>query len=582
MFLDFLLSQHVITDLQYNRVMAELDHEYHGDMTAALVSLGLSEDSITEIKANFYHLPYLKIEAAKNFSDMARYVSEDAARQYKFVPLSFADGVLSAGVTEPENMEAMNALQFISVKLGVPFKIFLISPSDFTRVLDGYKVAAPNQGDKEVNELNSELELVNKADVPLNAPSSAKNFLKTDGQIQHEDKIVEDAPIIKIVAVIIEHAVEGGASDIHIENNGKNVNVRYRVDGVLHTTLVLPLTSFDGIVARIKILAKLRLDEKRKPQDGSFSTDVKGKRIEFRTSTFPSYYGEKVVLRILDSEHGVKGIDDIELSEDDLNMIKEGLKRPYGLILISGPTGSGKSTTLYSMLGAVDREGSNVVSLEDPVEYQIPGVTQSQVMPEIGYTFASGLRSILRQDPNIIMVGEIRDKETAELAIQAALTGHLVLSTIHTNSAIGIIPRLVDMGIDPYLIAPTLALAIAQRLVHRDHESARHEVPMDEATKEFIDKEFIDYPPELKAKLGIGNTMYEVRPSSEAPSGTKGRIAVVEMFSVDRDLQQIILKTPTEPEIYKAVRARGMLTMKEDALLKALQGKVPMQEVFGL
>ncbi len=584
MFLDFLLSQHIITEFQYNRVMAELDHEYHGDMTAALVAIGLTEDAVTQAKATFYRLPYIKLDPNKVFAEAVKYIPEEAAKQYKFIPIAFSDGVLSIGVTEPENMEAMNALQFISVKLGVPFKIFLISPSDLAKVMEGYKAATTqNEGDKEVNELNSELELANKPDAPIIGTAGAKNFLKTDGPVKQEEKIVEDAPIIKIVAIIIDHAVEGGASDIHIENNGKAVNVRYRVDGTLHTTLVLPLSSFDGIIARIKILAKLRLDEKRKPQDGSFSTTVDGRKIEFRTSTFPAYYGEKVVLRILDSEHGVKGLDDIDMAPEDLAMIKESLRRPYGLILISGPTGSGKSTTLYSMLGQVDREGSNVVSLEDPVEYQIPGVTQSQVMPEIGYTFASGLRSILRQDPNIIMVGEIRDKETAELAIQAALTGHMVLSTIHTNSAIGIIPRLVDMGIDPYLIAPTLVLAIAQRLVHGVHESSRHQVPMDEATKEFIAKEFADYPADKFAELKLPtDTMYEVRPSSEAPSGLKGREAVFEMFTVDRELQQIILKSPTEPEIYKAVRARGMLTMKEDALRKALEGKVPMQEVFGL
>jgi type IV pilus assembly protein PilB len=384
------------------------------------------------------------------------------------------------------------------------------------------------------------------------------------------------------VAVIIEHAVEGAASDIHIENDGKAVKIRYRVDGTLHTTLVLPLTSFDAIIARIKILSKLRLDEKRKPQDGSFATVIDGRKIEFRVSTFPAYYGEKVVMRILDSDHGVKTLDDLDLTPANLKMVQEALTKPYGMILISGPTGSGKSTTLYAMLGAVDKEGSNVVSLEDPVEYQIAGVTQSQVMPEIGYTFASGLRSILRQDPNIIMVGEIRDKETAQLAIQAALTGHLVLSTIHTNNAIGIIPRLVDMGVDPYLIAPTLILAMAQRLVRRVHPSALHEVPMDDITRELIKKEFADLTPDEVARLAIPDKMFEVRPSSEAPSGTRGRIAVTEVFVVDREIEQVILKNPTDPELYKVTRAKGMLTIREDALLKALKGQVTMQEVFGL
>jgi len=577
MFLDFLLSQKIITEFQYNRVMAEVDREYKGDITAALIGAGLSEDLITQQKATFYRLPYVKINEHEILIEALKYIPEDAANQYRFVPINFSDGVLSVGVTEPENMEAMNALQFISVKLGVPFKVFLISPSDFKMVLQSYK-GLTQEADKEMDELNGELELANKKDDVLKNTGVKKGLLEN----KQEEKIIEDAPIIKIVAVIIEHAVEGGASDIHIENNGTAVNVRYRVDGTLHTTLVLPLTSFDAIIARIKILAKLRLDEKRKPQDGSFATVIEGRKIEFRVSTFPAYFGEKVVMRILDSEHGVKSLEDLNLTPENLKMIRQGLAKPYGLILISGPTGSGKSTTLYSMLGAVDKEGSNVVSLEDPVEYQIAGVTQSQVLPEIGYTFASGLRSILRQDPNIIMVGEIRDKETAELAIQAALTGHIVLSTIHTNSAIGIIPRLVDMGIDPYLIAPTLVLAIAQRLVRGVHPSARHEVPMDDVTKEFIKKEFADFSPEEIAKLHIPDKMFEIRPSSESPTGLSGRVAVFEMFAVDRDIQEVILKNPTEPELYKITRAKGMLTMREDALLKALRGESSMQEVFGL
>ncbi|HEY0980278.1 MAG TPA: GspE/PulE family protein [Candidatus Paceibacterota bacterium] len=573
MFLDYLLSQGIITELQYNRVLAEVDTTYEGNFTKAIIAVGISEDALTAAKAAFYKLPYQKITATNITFDTIKYIPEDAARHYKFVPIAFAEGVLSVGVTEPENIESMNALQFMSAKLGIPFKVFLISYTDFIAVAENYKSLSEEVG-AAVGELSTELELANK--------ELAKDEPEVDSKgKKQEAAIVEDAPIIKIVAVIINHAVEGSASDIHIENTGAAVRVRYRVDGVLHTTLVLPLTSFDGIVARIKILSKLRLDEKRKPQDGSFATMIEGRKIEFRVSTFPAYYGEKVVMRILDSERGVKNLEDLDLTPRNLQMIKTALERPYGMILISGPTGSGKSTTLYSMLGNVDREGSNVISLEDPVEYQIPNVTQSQVMPEIGYTFAAGLRSILRQDPDIIMVGEIRDKETAQLAIQAALTGHLVFSTIHTNSAIGIIPRLVDMGVDPYLIAPTLLLAIAQRLVRRVHPSARKQVPMDDITREFIKKEFADLDPKYLTELALPETMYSVTPTSEAPNGTRGRIAIFEMFPIDREIQQIILKSPTEPELYKATRAQGMLTLKEDALLKALQGEIMIQEVYG-
>jgi type IV pilus assembly protein PilB len=572
MFLDFLLSQNIITESQYNQVLAELNTRYEGDQTKALLGVGVSEDALTQAMASFYKLPYQKVNAQSIGNETLKFIGEEAARHYNFVPIGFADGVLSIGVTEPENIEGMNALQFISAKLGVPFKVFLISHSDYLSVLEGYK-AFSQEVDQAIGELDTELQQANK---------EIAETKKTGTDQKKDDKIVEDAPIIKIVAVIIDHAVSGGASDIHIENTGETVKVRYRVDGTLHTTLVLPINSFDGIVARIKILAKLRLDEKRRPQDGSFATVLEGRKIEFRVSTFPAYFGEKIVMRILDSERGVKTLEDLDLRGEHLEMVKAALKRPYGMILISGPTGSGKSTTLYSMLSSVDREGSNVVSLEDPVEYQIPGVTQSQVMPEIGYTFATGLRSILRQDPNIIMVGEIRDKETAQLAIQAALTGHLVFSTIHTNNSIGIVPRLIDMGVDPYLIAPTLVLAMAQRLVRRVHPSARTKIGMDESTKEYIEKQFSDLPADIRAKLTIGDSMYEVKGSSEAPNGTRGRIAAFEMFAIDKDIQNIILKNPVENEIYKICRAKGMITLREDALLKSLEGKVVMQDVYGL
>ncbi len=261
-------------------------------------------------------------------------------------------------------------------------------------------------------------------------------------------------------------------------------------------------------------------------------------------------------------------------------MVREALKKPYGLILITGPTGSGKTTTLYSMLSELDHEEKNIVSLEDPVEYHIDGINQSQVTPEIGYTFASGLRSILRQDPDIIYVGEIRDKETAELAIQAALTGHLVLSTLHTNSSIGAIPRLIDMGIDPYLIAPTLILCMAQRLVRRIYPPSKHAIPIDEATQIIIDKQFEDLPPSYKDKLKLGNMMYEAVSSPECPSGMRGRMPLFEMFAIDKDMQNVILKKPEEQEIYKLARARGMLSIREDGIVKALKGDIPFQEVY--
>jgi type IV pilus assembly protein PilB len=572
-FLERLAKDGVIQSDQISDITLHANQKFEGHIDEALVDLGMDEDKVLEYRSDFYKIPSKKIDIKSISADLLKYIPEDSAIHYHFAPVGMNDGVLEVGITEPENMQAMDALQFISTKNNIPFKIFIISSADFKKILESYK-SFTGQVDQALSEIDSEV-LDTDADV-VTGGVNEQDKLKPG----EEERIVEDAPIIKIVAVILRHATEGNASDIHIENTGEKVKVRFRVDGTLHTSLVLPLNVYAGVVARIKILSKLKLDEKRKPQDGGFSAKIEGRKIDFRVSTLPAYYGEKVVMRILDSDKGVKPIDQLDMSAENLAMIREALKRPYGLVLITGPTGSGKTTTLYSMLNELDRETSNIVSLEDPVEYHISDVNQSQVMPEIGYTFASGLRSILRQDPDIIMVGEIRDKETAQLAIQAALTGHLVFSTLHTNNSIGVIPRLIDMGVDPYLIAPTLILAIAQRLVRTTCDNAKKQVPMDEATKIMIDKQFTDLPKEYRDKLGLPDTMYELVPSADCPSGTRGRMGVFEMYAIDKEMQSVILKSPTEQEIYKRARSQGMLSMKEDALRKALNGSIPFQEVY--
>jgi len=334
-----------------------------------------------------------------------------------------------------------------------------------------------------------------------------------------------------------------------------------------------------AVVARIKILSKLRLDEKRKPQDGRFSAHIDGRKIDFRVSTFPAYYGEKVVMRILDSERGVVPLADIGLSVRDEGLVRKAIKAPYGMILISGPTGSGKTTTLYSMLNELDRETQNVLSLEDPVEYNVPGISQSQVRPEIGYTFASGLRTTLRQDPDIIMVGEIRDKETAQLAIQASLTGHLVLSTIHTNTAIGVIPRLIDMGIDPYLIAPTLIMTMGQRLTKQLCPGAGNAIPVEDSIRVMIEKELENIPDEYRRAIEIPSEVFEAAPAKDCPSGTKGRLAVFEVLDINKRVEKAILNNPTENNIMNIAREDGMITMREDALIKAFRREIPFEEV---
>lgn len=574
-FIDALTQRGLVSEGQLTELLRVADEKYEGSLERALVAGGASSDAILDAKSAFYSIPKRVPDVKLITTDILKYIPEDSAKHYHFVPIGMEDGALIVGIVDPDNIQATDALQFIAERHGVPFKLFVISDAIFTTILENYK-GISGQVDQALSELDSQI--AEAADMTIDDAKKIQDSLKPG----EEAKIVEEAPIIKIVAVILNHAVEGNASDIHIENTGDKVKVRFRVDGILHTSLVLPLPVFPGVVARIKILAKMRLDEKRKPQDGGFSAKIGGRKIDFRVSTLPAYYGEKVVLRILDSERGVKPLSALGLSDEQRAVIKAAIEKPYGLILITGPTGSGKSTTLYSLLNELDREKANVVSLEDPVEYHMPDMNQSQVMPEIGYTFASGLRSILRQDPDIIMVGEIRDAETAQLAIQAALTGHLVFSTLHTNNAIGVVPRLIDMGIDPYLIAPTLILSIAQRLVRTTYPASRHVVDDQESLKQMMDQQFADLPPEYKAKLPLSGQFTEAVPSPECPSGTRGRAVVMEMYVNDKDLQSLILRKPVDTEIYDLIRKKGFISMRENAIMKCMNGEIPFQEIYNL
>lgn len=562
---DILVNKNVISPRDATAINEEAAGQ-GGDVEKVLLQRGISQEIILQSKAENLGIPTRSLEGQDVPFDILKYVPEESAVFYKFVPIGLSDGALEVGVVDPDNLEARDALNFISSRINLPFKLFLISSADYDRIIQSYK-GLSGEVTKALGELDTELSLDQEA-ISAVAPERGS-----------ETKIIEDAPVTKIVATILHYAVEGQASDIHIEHMGDQVRVRFRVDGVLNTSLILPTKIYAAVVARIKILSNMKLDEKRKPQDGRFSAKINGRRIDFRVSTFPAYYGEKVVMRILDSTKGVISLDKMGLTPRNLKLLKEAVQRPYGIILISGPTGSGKSTTLYAMLNEVDREKKNVLSLEDPVEYNIPGMNQSQVHPEIGYTFANGLRTTLRQDPDIIMVGEIRDKETAQLAIQAALTGHLVLSTIHTNNAAGVIPRLMDMGVDPFLIAPTLIVAVAQRLVKLICPGSGKPIPVDGSIKVMIEKQFADVPEHVKKDITFGKEVLEIDPTPDCPKGTRGRIAVFEILQMDRDLEQIILKNGTDVDIMKVGRKQGMLTMKEDAMLKALKKEIPFEEV---
>ena len=505
----------------------------------------------------------------KNFSipfEILGHIPEDSASHYKMAPVGIVDGVLEVGMVNPDDLEAIDALNFLSRKAGLPYKIYKISEADLQKILAMYR-SLGGEVSQALSELESEM------------TEDEKNIQAAiDEQEQSGTSYIrEDAPVIKIVATILRYAVDGRASDVHIEPMEKKIKIRFRVDGILHTSLMLPKKTHRAIVARVKVLSSMRLDERRKPQDGRFSATISGRKIDFRVSTFPTYFGEKIVMRILDRERGFVPMTELGLSEHNLQLMRQAISKPHGLILISGPTGSGKSTTLYSILSELDREAKNILSLEDPIEYHVEGVNQSQVRPEIGYTFANGLRTTLRQDPDVIMVGEIRDGETARLAVQAALTGHLVLSTIHTNSSIGVVPRLVDMGVDPYLIAPTLVLSVAQRLVRRLCPNSATKRQISESEYIMIEREFADLPPQFRPQIPM--EVYEAQSTPDCPTGMRGRLAVFEILPTGLEFEKAILENPSEENITRIARAHGMLTMKEDAMLKAFSGVIPFSEV---
>jgi len=575
-FIDNLVEKGILKKSEVDKIATELQDS--GDLDSILAKHGIDPEQALTLRSEYFNIPVRAIGETKVPFDILKNVPEESATYYRFVPIGIEDGALAIGIVDPDNIGARDAIQFIASKLGVPFKLYLISLTDFDLVLEQYK-GITGEVNKALSELETELDVNVGAKKPSGGKAGPSNLSQDLSDDISETQITEEAPVTKIVAVVLRHAIEGNASDIHIEPTDEKLKVRFRVDGTMYTSLILPIKVHSAVVARIKILANLKLDEKRKPQDGRFGARIEGHKVDFRVSTLPTYYGEKVVMRILDTEKGVKSLEDLGLTTGNAQAIRDAISKPYGLILLTGPTGSGKTTTLYGMLNELDREGSNVISLEDPIEYNVPGISQSQIRPEIGYTFASGLRSILRQDPDIIMVGEIRDKETAQLAIQAALTGHLVFSTLHTNNASGVIPRLVDMGVDPFLIAPTLILAIGQRLVRTLCPDGAQEIPVDEAMKVMIQKQVADLPPAKQEIFLKQDKVYKATPSPTCPTGMRGRVAVFEILKVSPEVEHVILTKPVEEEVYKAARANGMLTMKEDALYKAFAGEIPFGQV---
>ncbi len=488
------------------------------------------------------------------------------ARKYKAVPLNEKDGVISVAMVDPQDVETKEILK---KNLGQNLQIVLSTEADINHVLNQY------QG------LESEVTSVIEGAVSAGEKDEEKKKKEEKKKVT-ADEISDDAPAAKIVDSLLKRAIRDKASDIHIEPAEKEVEVRFRIDGVLRKKVSLPKDIQAAVVSRLKILSNMKIDEQRVPQDGRFNMIVDNRQVDFRVSTMPISSGEKVVMRILDKETGILTIEQLGIQGSGKVVIEDNLKKSHGMILVTGPTGSGKSTTLYAMISKIFNVGVNIITLEDPIEYQIKGINQSQVNSAIGYTFASGLRSILRQDPDIIMLGEIRDKETAEMAVHAALTGHVLLSTLHTNTAAGAAPRMIDMGVEPFLLTSSINVIIAQRLVRKICSECKEEVKLAPEELETVKKEIELLPEKEKAEIKKKDIKFFHGKGCKTcdNSGTKGRIGIYEVLDVTEEIKALVQQRSSDAGIHKIAISQGMVTLLQDGIIKAVNGEIPMTEVW--
>lgn len=564
--LDVLRQRKLLTAAQIDQLSAQAAASGHTLPQVIRAASMIAPHELARAMADAAGVPFVDLSSVKVDPEAMANVPKQAATTYRFFAFGRAGNQLLVAMDEPEDFQALEAIKFIAKKKGLSPKIHQAAKEDIDTALGGATEVQTEIGSA-LRDFNIELAAAGG----------------TGGDEADLNRIIEAAPVTKVVAVIIRHALEGNASDIHIEPAAKELRIRYRVDGDLHTSLLLPKRIHSAVISRIKILSNLKIDESRLPQDGRFSSTMATQAYDFRVSTIPTVYGEKAVLRILDKSKGAPSFEDLGLWGEQQKVFQEHLAAPHGIILISGPTGAGKSTTLFSALHHINKPEVNISTLEDPVEYEIAGVNQTQVNPDIGLTFASGLRNLLRQDPDILMVGEIRDADTAALSIHASLTGHLVLSTIHTNDAIGAIPRLVDMGIDTYLLTATLRLVAAQRLVARLCQHCKKEVVLPPRVATTVADELKKIPDSYK-KLPNQQTPRVTYQAAGCPkcreTGLIGRIAIFEVVSVSRQLRDSMNEASDYDTLYDIARRSGAITMRQDGLLKALAGVVQYEDVL--
>lgn len=580
---DILVKDKALTKEQ----LAELKEKAEKEKTPLLGLLSseghVSDETLTKAIAQASKVPYVNLSQAKIDAEVLDLLPQDVAERYMAVPLGEMQNRLVVAMLDADNVQAVD---FLSNKIGRPLKVYAASESGIRQVLHQYAANISKQVAGDINAITGT--------AAAEAAAAGERGAVVVTQDKNIKTIVQDSPISKALSAILEFAAKNGASDIHIEPLQDVLKIRCRIDGILREILRLPKSTEPPLVSRIKILANLKIDEHRIPQDGEFTITAAGKEIDLRIAISPVIWGEQVVIRLLDKTGTSLKLGDMGYHGRALRTILEGIKNTSGMVLTSGPTGSGKSTSLYALMQEIKSDAINIVTLEDPVEYKMGGINQIQVNADVGLTFANGLRSILRQDPDVVMVGEIRDKETAELAVQAALTGHLVFSTLHTNSAAGILPRLLDMGIEPFLIASTVRVVIGQRLVRRigkikeTYESDKVETEAIKKTlgtllpqKEEDIKKFAEDHGYESLPLATQNayTLSKGVDSPETPGGYKGRLGIYEVFAVTEQIQELILKRATSAEIQKIAMEQGMVTMRQDGYFKALAGVTTLTEI---
>ncbi len=531
----------------------------------------VTEEDMTRLNAQAEGLQYVNLEGVNVPQDILSKVPRDLAETYHAVAFGRMGGKLAIAMVDPSNLQAID---FLTLRIGEPLQTFMASQASIEKVMLQYTA-----------ELSTDLKQVIQS--------------ATGGEDQQHTKkvqnLVQDAPITRALNTILEYAANARASDIHIEPREKDVRIRFRIDGVLQETMRLPKTIEPALVSRIKILSNLKIDEHRIPQDGQFMVAVAGREIDLRIAIAPITWGEQIVIRLLDKDNTLLTLETLGFTGRALKAIRAGAHKPHGMTLATGPTGSGKSTTLYALLQEIKSVKINIVTLEDPVEYKMDGINQIQVNADVGLTFASGLRSILRQDPNVIMVGEIRDQETAGLAVQSALTGHVVFSTLHTNSAAGVLPRLLDMQVEPFLVGSTVNTIIGQRLVRKICDKCREERPANQAEVATISAVLKTILPKSKEHLAAAKedlgydtlplasqtayTLFQGKGCHDCKDGYRGRMGIYEVFPMSEAMEHLLVSKATSSEVQRQAEKDGMITMKQDGYLKALNGLTTLEEV---